>query len=125
MTLRPILLACALALPLASCSTISAIAPGSSLASAAPATMIAAEKALTITHLAFNGVSTGIQTFTASGVLRGPAAAQVKVWYDKAGDALIAADKADAALNAQGIMAAIGTAQDAIAAANAIVYPKR
>lgn len=110
-------IALALSSPLASCQT-------PSVADAAPVTVANAEKGLTIAHLAYNGLSATILTATQTGLLKGANAATVKVYYDKARDALAAADAADKALNTQGIMAAAQAAQDAIAQASAIVSPK-
>jgi hypothetical protein len=119
MMTKPIALALMLALssPLASCNT-------PSVADAAPVTVANAEKGLTIAHLAYNGLSATILTATQTGLLKGQNAATVKVYYDKARDALLAADAADKALNTQGIIAAVQAAQDAIALASSIVSPK-
>ena len=88
-------------------------------------TLVDAEKSLTIAHLAYNGIGAGLLTAANSGVLKGANAAQAKVYFDKAGDALKVADTADNAANASGILAAVQQAQDAIAQANALVNPKK
>lgn len=107
----------ALSSPLASCST-------PSISASAPVTVANAEKGLTIAHLAYNGLSSTILTATQTGLLKGPNATTVKADYDKAKKALDAADAADKALNAQGIVAAVQAAQDAITQASNLVSPK-
>lgn len=82
-------------------------------------TLVAAEKSLTLAHLAYDGVGMSLKTAAESGVLRGSNAATARCWYDRAGDALNAADTADIALNASNIMAAISQAQTAIVQAKA------
>jgi uncharacterized lipoprotein NlpE involved in copper resistance len=79
-----------------------------------------AEKSLTIAHLAYNGAGTALKSAADSGVLKGQNAAQAKVYFDKAGDALALADKADTAANAQGILAQITIAEDLLAQASAL-----
>jgi hypothetical protein len=101
------------AIALAGCMTI------------APTTLSTAEKSLTIAHLAYNGIGESLKASAESGVLVGMNAATAKSWFDKAGDALLVADKADAAANAQGILDAIILAEEAIAQANALVSPKK
>lgn len=83
-----------------------------------------AEKALTVAHLAYNSLGTIILDATKTGVLKGSTAAQVKVYYDKAGDALLVADKADKAANATDLANAIASAQDAIASASTLIGSK-
>lgn len=82
-------------------------------------TLVAAEKSLTLAHLAYDGVGMSLKTAADTGVLRGSNAATAKCWFDRAGDALNAADAADVALNASNIVAAITQAQDAIVQAKA------
>ena len=82
-------------------------------------TIVAAEKSLTLAHLAYDGVGMSLKTAAETGVLKGANAATAKCWYDRAGDALNAADAADVALNASNIVAAITQAQDAIVQAKA------
>lgn len=76
--------------------------------------MATAEKSLTVAHLAYNAIGKTILNLTQTGVLKGQTAAQVKVYYDKAGDALLAADQADKAANATSLNVAIANANDAI-----------
>lgn len=95
-----------LALGIASCGTTGTVV--------SPATLVTAEKALTVAHLAYDGVGMSLKTASDTGVLKGTAAATAKCWYDKAGDELAAADAADIALNAADIASAITKAQDAI-----------
>lgn len=77
-------------------------------------TLVSAEKSLTLAHLAYDGVGMSLKAAAETGVLRGSNAATAKCWYDRAGDALNAADAADVALNAADIVSAITKAQDAI-----------
>lgn len=85
-----------------------------SVATVAPVTTADAEKALTVAHLALNAVAENILTATHSGVLHGTNASTVKVWYDKADDALKAADQADRLANAEGVMAKVNEAETLI-----------
>ncbi len=102
------------------CSTFAHVFGGGSVADTAPATMATAEKDLTVIHLAYNGLGQIILTNTASGLLHGPTAATVKTYYDKAGDVIAVADKADSAANAQGIEDALVQARDLIAQAKGL-----
>lgn len=115
----------ALSLALGGCDTIKAVVAGGSVAGSAPVTMLTAEKSLTIAHLAYNGIGTSLKNAADTGVLKGANAATAKVWYDKAGDALLVADKSDDAANANGIMAAVTLAEEAIGQASAIANPKK
>lgn len=108
----------ALSSPLAGCNT-------PSVADVAPVPITVAEKALTIAHLAYNGAGTSLKAAADSNVLLGANAATARVWYDKAGDSLKVADAADAAANAQGIMAAVASAEDALARASALINPTK
>lgn len=73
-----------------------------------------AERALILAHLAYDGLGQALRASATSGLLRGAKAAQVQCWYDRAGEALAAGDKADLALQAEGISTAIAQAQAAI-----------
>lgn len=115
----------ALSLALGGCDTIKSVITGGSVADASPVTIVTAEKSLTIAHYAYDGIGATLGNLADTNVLRGANAATAKAWFDKAGDALIVADKADNALNAKGIMDAIAQAEDAIAQANAIIHPKK
>lgn len=96
-----------LALMLSACGTPGQVVIGTP-------TIVAAEKSLTLAHLAYDGVGASLKTAADSGVLKGPAAATAKCWYDRAGDALNTADAADKAANAGSILSAVTAAQDAI-----------
>lgn len=113
-----------LAIGLGGCSTVTGLMSGSSVASQNPVVSAKTEQALTIAHLAFNGVSQLILDNTSNGLLKGATAAQVKVYYNEAGDALDVADKADNALNEPGVLSAISKANDAIASASSLVKGK-
>lgn len=128
-------LACGLAaaLTLSGCDTVKAVATagydvvtGQSIAQVAPTTLADAEKALTLAHNAVNYVSLEL-IYNAntppqggSGLLHGQAAADAKVIYDKAVAYLAIADKADAVANTQGILDAVGSAQDLVTQFNAL-----
>lgn len=96
-----------LALSLASCGTPGQLVVGEQ-------NIATAEKSLILAHLAYDGVGLTLKTSAETGVLRGSNAATARCWYNRAGDALLAADGADAALNAADIMSAISVAQSAI-----------
>lgn len=115
------LLAIAICISLGGCSTISAVLTGNSVASTAPGISLTVEKSLTIAHLAYNGIGDGLIAATKTGALHGANAALAKGFYDKAGDALLVADKADAAANESGVVNAVSAATDAISSANALV----
>jgi len=109
------------AAPLGACAALPFVLGGESLAQTAPATTADAEKALTLAHLAYQGVGLSLQNAAESGALQGANAAKAKALYDKAGAALDAADAADAAANAPGMLAAIADANGAIAQLGALV----
>lgn len=113
----------ALSLALAGCGSIQGCAflSGQSVADQAPETILTAEKALTVAHLALEQVGNRLIELAQSGVLRGQAAAEAKVWYDRADDALKAADTADKAANVMGVLNAVRLAQDALFQANTII----
>lgn len=115
------LIAIAFCCSLAGCSTVTGLMGGNSIASSAPGVSIAVEKSLTIAHLAYNGIGDALISAAKTGVLHGPNAADARALYDKAGDALLVADKADAAANEQGVINAVTAATDAISAAQALV----
>lgn len=88
---------------------------GNTVASTAPVVAMDAEKGLIIAHLAYNSIGDAILVAVNTKLLHGENAAKVKVLYDKAGDALIAADIADKAANTSGIIEAVKIADEAIA----------
>lgn len=104
---------------LAGCSNVPFL-NGNSVAGSAPVAVTAnTEKALTIAHIAYNGLAASLTIAVNNGVLHGGDAAKAKVYFDKAGDALLVADKADAAANENGVLSAISDAEDAITSASA------
>ncbi len=103
-------IALALVVSLGGCHSLTSLAPDASLNT---------EKALTIAHIAYNGVGNGLMKAVSFGVLKGADAAKAKVFFDKAGVALDAADKADKAANDTDVVKFINDAQDAIASASA------
>jgi hypothetical protein len=113
----------AASLALAGGSTLTGCA-SQSIADQAPETVLTAEKALTVAHLALQRVGDTLVAASTRGALRGEAAATAKVWYDRADDALRAADTFDTAANTNGILNQIRIAHDAIFQANAIISPK-
>lgn len=116
MKIVALFLALSLASPLASCAGVN-VSGTKSLADA--------EKTLTIANYAYQGIGETLKTAANTNILRGANAATVKVYYDKAGDALLAAKKAVEAANAQSILDQVSLAQDAIAQADAIIHPKK
>lgn len=121
---RTLLALCFVVVPLGGCSTITALATGHSVASTAPTVSANVEKSLTIAHLAYNAVGQELINNAKSGVLHGGAAATAKIAYDKAGDTLLVADKAEQASNEPGIIAAVSMATDAISQANSLITGK-
>lgn len=121
---RTVFALCLCFIPLGGCATITALATGNSVASTAPAVSSTVEKSLTIAHLAYNAVGQQLINNAKSGVLHGSAAATAKIAYDKAGDAISVADKAEQASNEPGIIAAVNTATDAISQANSLITDK-
>lgn len=131
MKLSRLLLPLALSLSLMGCQTIAAglaagtsVVTGQSVAQVAPVTVKDAEKGLIVAHLALNFVGQQlIEQAQPGGLLHGEAALTAKHYYDVADDALRAADKADEAANAQGIVTAVSKANDALAQFNSILHP--
>ncbi|MBV8977074.1 MAG: hypothetical protein JO261_02510 [Alphaproteobacteria bacterium] len=117
----PLIAAAACALALGGCSTVTSLFEGSSIAAAQPSQIADAEKALSIAHLAYQAVGNTLANAAASGLLEGADAAKAQALYDKAGAALDAADKADDAANAPGVLAAVADAQTAIAAIDSLI----
>jgi hypothetical protein len=74
-----------------------------------------AEKALTLAHLTYQAAGVALEDAAQSGALHGEDAAEAQALYDKAGDALDLADKADAAANADGVLEEVAAAQAVIA----------
>lgn len=112
-----------LSLVLTGCGGVTScgVLTGGSVADQAPETVLTAEKTLTVAHLALEQVGNQLIELAQSGVLRGQAAAEAKVWYDRADDALKAADTADKAANVMGIINAVRLAEDALFQANTII----
>lgn len=122
--MRRHILALALVIPLSGCNTVAHVIGGNSIADSAPASVMQAEKALVLAFLAERGLGTVLIEAVNSGVLHGEAAAKAKHYYDTADSLLQIAKAADEAANADGIMAAISKAQDAMAQADALAHPK-
>jgi len=119
--LKSLALASVVATSLGGCQTVASLLTGQSVAQVAPTTIADAEKALTIAHLAYQALGETLKSGADSGILHGPNAATAKSYYDKAGDYLDVADKADAAANAQGIFSAVASAESFITQAKALV----
>ena len=100
------------ALALGGCTTFATLFGGSG---AQAATLTDAEKALTVAHLAYQGAGVALEQAAQSGALSGANAANAQALYDKAGDALDLADKADAAADADGVAEEVAAAQALIA----------
>lgn len=111
---------CALlaALSLGAC----ALVPGASATGGtASSTLADAEKALTVAHLAYQGIGVSLKAAADSGVLHGADAATARQLYDRAGALLDAADQADALANAQGVLDAVTQASALIAQVDALI----
>jgi len=121
--MRKLVIFCA-ALALGGCSTLPTLLGGGSLAQSAPQTAADAEKALAVAHLAYQAIGASLQQAARSGALHGADAATAKALYDKAGAALDAADTADAAANANGVMAALAGATALIAQLHTLIAQK-
>lgn len=102
----------------AACASIG----GGSVAVTSPDTVATAEKSLIVAHLALNFIGDQLVVQARpGGLLSGQNARTAQCIYDKADDALKAADAADAALNASGIVAQVGAAQNAMAQLNTLL----
>lgn len=122
--MRKLLLISALILPLCGCTAFGGdipLANGQSISASNPAVSLEATKLLTATHQAYNALGQILLDNARSGVLHGDNAAKAKVWYDKADDALDVADKAKAASDESGILAAVAKAKSAIASAKSLL----
>lgn len=120
--MKKLLLAAALCLSVGGCALLpTPFVNGQSVAQSAPGISANAEKALTILHQAYNSLGTELMTNAKSGLLHGAAAASAKSWYDKAGDAILVADRADLAANETGLLAAIADANSAISQAKTLL----
>lgn len=122
--MRKVLLAAALvavAFSASGCAQISSLIGGGSVASTAPVATADAEKALTLAHLAYQGIGDALIDATQTGALKGETAAQVQSLYDKAGAALDAADQMDTAANAPGVLAASAAVQATISQIVALI----
>ena len=120
MNLLP-LAAVASALALGGCSSVLSPFGNGTIAQAAPAASEDAEKALAIAHLAYQAAGVTLERAAQSGALRGADAATAQALYDRAGTALALADQADAAANAQGVLAKVASVEALIAQITALV----
>jgi hypothetical protein len=121
MTKLALAAALAAAVSLGACSTVAPLFAGQSLAQQAPQTSADAQKALTIAHLAYQGIGISLKDAAQSGALHGANAASAKALYDKAGALLDTADQADALANAPGVFAAVGEASALIAQIKSLI----
>ena len=122
---KRIMLVGACALMISGCAVWNAVVAGQSARQAAPQTIEGAEKVLALTHLTYNGLSQAILAATQQHVIHGTTASLVKEYYDRAGDALNLADKADQAADVQGITSQVQTATSLITQASAIINPPK
>lgn len=105
-----------------SCAAMQSIGNGNSVASQIPGVItLNTEKSLIVVHLAYNALGEELIIAARANVLRGSNASLAKNYYSKAGDALIVADKADAAANEKGVINAVTAATDAIFSAKALL----
>ena len=109
------------AFALGGCTSIQSLFDGASVAQAAPVATADAEKALAVAHLAYQAVGVSLEDAARSGALAGANAEKARALFDRAGAALDIADQADAAANAQGILAAVADAQALIAQIDSIL----
>jgi hypothetical protein len=119
-----IVAALTVSLALGGCSTIESLIGGGSLGQSAPTVLADAEKALTVAHLAYQGIGISLQQAAQSGALHGPNATTAQGLYDKIGGFLDTADAADAALNAQGVLDAVTQADALVTQINSLI-PKK
>ena len=117
----PLTAAALCAFALTGCGTFTSLLEGNSVAQSAPTQTEDAEKALSVAHLAYQAIGASLIEAAQSGVLHGADAAKAQALYDKAGAALDIADQADAATNAQGVLAAVAQAQAAIAQIDSLI----
>lgn len=110
-------------IPLSACGATSniPILNGQSAAQTAPTISADTEKGLTILHQTYNALGQGLITAAQSGYLHGANAHTARVYYDKAGLALDAADAADKAGNETNVLAAIADAKSSIVSAQALI----
>lgn len=106
---------------LGACSSLPLAGPAQTSMPAIQPAIQDAEKALTIAHLAYQGIGLSLKSAAESGVLHGADAATAKALYDKAGALLDAADQADALANAQGVFDAVTQASALIAQVDALI----
>jgi hypothetical protein len=104
------------AFALGGCSPVQTPFDTASVTQSAPDALVDAEKALIVAHLAYRAVGVSLEQAARTGAN----AAKVQTLYDKAGAALDIADQADAAANAQGVLAAVADAQALISQIDAI-----
>jgi len=103
--------------PLGACASL----PGFAGTPAQTTATADAQKALTLAHLAYQGIGEALRNAALSGALHGPAAAEAKALYDKAGAALDAADTAQAAADAPDMLSAIAEANALIAQLHTLI----
>ena len=119
MNLLP-LAAAAGAFALGGCSPVQSLLDVANVAQPASAAIVDAEKALAVAHLAYQAAGISLEQAAQSGALTGAGARKAHALYDKAGVVLDIADQADAAANAQGVLAAVADAQALIAQIDAL-----
>lgn len=105
----------AIALLLSACSTVTSLLGGfNPVGGGMLSVTIKDEKALYTAEAAFAGVSYGLQAAVNSGYLKGEAAGQAKVYYDRAYQALLLARKAHAAGNADSLGVQVASVLDLV-----------
>lgn len=119
--MKRIIIPLCLAWALVGCTTLGPLLGGKSVAAQVGVVSVKTEQALTIADLAYTGLGSQLIANTANGLLKGANAATAKAWYDKAGDALIVAHRADDAANDNGVLSAVSDASDAITKAKALI----
>lgn len=117
--MRRFIIGVAAALALCGCSLLGNVT-GSD-----PQNLAKAEQGLTLAHLAYQGLGDGLKSAATAGLLKGSAAHDAQVFYDKAGAVLDAGNTADSLANAQGINDAVAQANSLILQSKAIISPKK
>lgn len=122
MNLLP-LAAVAGAFALGGCSSVPSLFDGVGVAQSASTATVDAEKALAVAHLAYQAAGISLEQAAQSGALTGADAVKAQSLFDRAGAALAIADQADAAANAQDVLAGVADAQALIAQIDALTKP--
>lgn len=97
---------------------------GSTLTTFNPSVASDIEKSLTVAHIAYNSTGELILTVGGTGQIKGQTAANIQTVYNKAGDALGAADKLNAAGQTENVLSQVNLANQALADVTKLVNGK-